>query len=94
MQLFVKLIFAMGADIGETSRVGGLEKVERTMNLVFSLLAGFLLTILYRLFRHGTIIPSAAHERAKIAWLKTFTIIFIVAVGLWIVLTLIQNFPD
>lgn len=64
------------------------------MSLVIALFPAILLTISYRLVRHGVIIPSAAHECVATAWLKIFTVTFIVAVGLWIVLTLVQNFPD
>ena len=64
------------------------------MNLVLALLAGVLLAISYRLVRHRAVFPHAAREHVALAWLKVFSIIFVVAAGLWIVLILIQNFPD
>lgn len=64
------------------------------MNFVAALLAGVLFASIYRLLRHKVIIPNSKSESLLVAWSKILAIIFVVTIVLWIVVILLQNFPD
>ena len=64
------------------------------INLIIALSASLIFVIPYRLIRHRSIMPRATEDSVAAAWLKILVIMFVVTVGLWIVLTLVQGFPD
>jgi hypothetical protein len=82
------------ADRKVSAERGGMAERQGAMSAVLASLAGVSLAILYRLVRHRAVFPRAAHEHVVLAWLKFFFIILVVAIGLFIAVTLIVNFPD
>lgn len=64
------------------------------MDFAAGLIVGLVFVAAYRLHSYGEILPNSTNETVVAAWLKILAVISIVTLGLWLVLTLVQRFPD
>lgn len=58
------------------------------------LLAGLLAGFLYRNVRHKSIFPNSSLENPYVAWSKIIVVSFFTFSVLWVLMTLLQSFPD